>query len=240
MLFRSNIGCPPTKETPPERRGFHPFRYNETTMSPSVTSPPIKRQRGEPAWEIAYLFPPQGEWSESEYLSLNSNHLVEFSDGMIEVLPMPTTDHQRIVAYLYGLIFSFVSARKLGEVLFAPLRVRLWAGKYREPDIVFMLADHASRVKKKFWEGADLVVEVVSEDAESEKCDWQDKRAEYERAGIPEYWLVDPQKNVVTIFTLKQGRYVVHAEGRAGQNISSALLPGLDIDVNAVLASGQL
>jgi Uma2 family endonuclease len=209
-------------------------------MSPSTASTPIKRQRGEPAWEIAYLFPTQGEWSESEYLSLNSNHLVEFSDGMIEVLPMPTTDHQRIVAFLYGLVLSFVSVRKLGEVLFAPLRVRLWAGKYREPDVVFMLAEHSARVKKKYWEGADLLVEIVSEDPESQKRDWEDKRADYERAGIPEYWVVDPQKGLITVLALSQGRYAVHTEGRAGQRVSSALLAGFELDVDAVLAAGQI
>ena len=209
-------------------------------MSPTTTSPPIRRQRGEPAWEIAYLFPAQGYWSESEYLSLEGNHLVEFSDGMIEVLPMPTTNHQQIVAFLYGLIFSFVSSRNLGKVLFAPLRVRLRADKYREPDILYMSNENSSRVKKQYWEGADLVLEVVSEDSESDKRDWQDKRADYERAGIPEYWVVDPQKGVVTVFALRQGQYTVHAEGRAGERVTSALLAGFEVQVDAVLASGQL
>jgi Uma2 family endonuclease len=185
------------------------------------------------------LYPLQGYWDESDYLSLDTNHLVEFSDGMIEVLPMPTTDHQRIVAFLYGLVLSFVAARRLGEVLFAPLRVRLRPRKYREPDIVFLSAEHSARVQKKFWEGADLVVEVVSEDPESVKRDWEEKRADYERAGIAEYWVVDPQRGLMTIFALVERRYVVHAEGRTGQVVSSKLLAGLDVDVSAVLASGQ-
>jgi len=184
--------------------------------------------------------PLQGYWDEDDYLSLDTNHLVEFSDGMIEVLPMPTTKHQQVVAFLYGLIFSFVSSRSRGEVLFAPLPVRVWPRKYREPDVVFMSAEHSERVQKEFWEGADLAVEVVSEDPESVKRDWEKKRADYERAGIAEYWVVDPKRGVMTMFALVQGRYVVHAEGRAGQVVSSKLLAGLDVDVSAVLASGQL
>ena len=44
----------------------------------------------EPTWEIARLFPAQGEWSAEEYLSLETNQLVEFSNGVLEFPPMPT------------------------------------------------------------------------------------------------------------------------------------------------------
>ena len=71
------------------------------TMQPFFTGLPHPSPPGGPAWEIALLFPPQGEWSETEYLALDTNHLVEFSDGCIEVLPMATIFHQRIVEYLF-------------------------------------------------------------------------------------------------------------------------------------------
>jgi hypothetical protein len=81
------------------------------------------RQDG-PTWEIATLFPNQGQWSEADYLALDTNHLVELADGRLEVLPMPTTSHQWIVLYLYGLLKAFAHP-KLGLVLTAPLPVRL-------------------------------------------------------------------------------------------------------------------
>ena len=118
----------------------------------------------EPAWEVAKLFPDQGTWSEEEYPALPGNRLVEFSHGSIEVLVMPTTAHQGIVAYLYGLLFSLAKSRNLGRVRFAPIRVRLWEGKFREPDVVFMLAEHAPQVLDEYWVRADLVMEVVSDD----------------------------------------------------------------------------
>jgi Uma2 family endonuclease len=93
---------------------------------------------GEPAWEVAMLFPAQGEWTETQYLALNgSNRMVELSNGCLEVLPMPNPLHQRIVDYLFSLLKAFVVARGLGEVYFAPLPVRLWEGKFRQPDIMF-------------------------------------------------------------------------------------------------------
>ena len=55
----------------------------------------------EPTWEIARLFPPQGEWSEEEYFALNTNRLIEFSDGRLEFLPMPTIFHQLIMKFIF-------------------------------------------------------------------------------------------------------------------------------------------
>jgi Uma2 family endonuclease len=99
---------------------------------------------GEPAWQVATLFPEQGNWSVEEYLALPGNHLVEFSDGFLEVLPMPTTSHQLIVSFLWQSLQAFAVALHLGLPLFAPVRVRLWPRKFREPDVLFMLKRHES------------------------------------------------------------------------------------------------
>jgi Uma2 family endonuclease len=107
-----------------------------------TTTPSPKRRKGEPAWEIAMLFPAQGAWTEADYLSLNSsNWMVELSDGCLEVLPLPNPQHQDIVEYLFTLLKAFVLARALGRVYFAPIPVRLWAGKFREPDVMFFDRD---------------------------------------------------------------------------------------------------
>jgi Uma2 family endonuclease len=147
----------------------------------------------EPTWAIAHLFPAQGAWTEDDYLELHSNRLVEFSAGCLEVLPVPTTSHQRIVAHIYGLLLAFAAVHELGTVLFAPLRVRLWPGKFREPNVVFMAKAHADRIGEEFWKGADLVVEVVSGEDEDRRRDLDIKRREYARARIGEYWIVDPR-----------------------------------------------
>ncbi len=91
------------------------------------------------ARQLAELLPAQGEWSEAEYLWLTNrtNRLVEFSAGYVDILPMPTPGHQRIVAFVYGVMLAFITSRSLGTLLFAPLRVYLQPGKWREPDLVF-------------------------------------------------------------------------------------------------------
>jgi Uma2 family endonuclease len=188
----------------------------------------------EPTWDVAHLFPHQGAWSEEEYLGLNTNRLVEFSHGYLEVLTMPTTSHQLMVLYLYRALEALVAAGKLGTVVVAPLRVRLWPGKYREPDLVFMLAEHEGRVGEQFWEGADLVMEVLSDD--DRRRDLEIKRREYARAGIQEYWIIDPQEARITVLRLDGDRYAVHGEFPKGTQATSNLLPGFTVDVTVALA----
>jgi Uma2 family endonuclease len=190
----------------------------------------------EPTWEIACLFPLQGGWTEDEYLDLNTNHLVEFSHGYLEFPPMPTTTHQLIVAYLYGLLLAFTSERDLGLVLFASLPVRLWPGKIREPDILFMRKEHADRLGDRFWKGADLVMEVVSGDKEDRRRDLEVKREEYARAGISEYWIVDPKKKRITVLRLRAKCYVVHGEFDEGMTATSHVLVDFAVDVSETFA----
>jgi len=203
---------------------------NETSNKPAWDA-----DMPEPAWDVARLFPDQGAWSEEEYLALNSNRLVEFSHGQIEVLPMPTTSHQLIVLYLYRALQAFVSGKALGTVLVAPLRVRLWPGKFREPDLVFLRAEHSSRIGDPFWDGADLVMEVVSDD--DRRRDLEIKRREYARAAIPEYWIVDPRDARITILRLEGASYTVHGEFSKGERASSHLLPGFVVEVADVLST---
>jgi Uma2 family endonuclease len=207
----------------------------------SATLPPMPGQRisqpGEPPWEVAFLFPTQGHWSEEEYLALDTNRLVELSNGCLEVLPVPTMAHQFIVKFLLRILDDFVTAQGLGAVLFAPLPVWLWTGTYREPDLVFLR--RGRRKRRGQPEGADLVMEVVSEGAENRKRDLETKRQEYAAAGIAEYWIIDPEENRVTVLTLDGQAYRVHGEFSRGATATSVLLPGFGVAVDAVLAAGD-
>lgn len=190
----------------------------------------------EPAWDVARLFPYQGKWSVGDYLLLTdgTNQLVEFSDGKVEVLAMPTTAHQRILIFLFKLLSRFVDDRQLGEVMIAALRVQLAPQKFREPDIVFVSSANRSYVQDRFWTGADLVVEIVSDDADSRERDYVMKRAEYAAAGIPEYWIVDPREKLIVVLTLDGAEYAIAGEFKPGEQAASKLLAGFSVDVAAV------
>jgi Uma2 family endonuclease len=107
----------------------------------------------------------------------------------------------------------------------------LWERKVREPDVVFMLAEHADRRENRYWQGADLAMGVVSDDKPSR--DWKTKRAEYAQAGIREYWIVDPRDRSMTVLSLPVGETAYREAGRytEGQTAASAMLDGICVDV---------
>lgn len=204
--------------------------------------PHIPSHEPEPVWELATMYPSQGSWSECEYLSLtdNTNRLIEFTNGRLDFLPMPTEAHQLIVVFLFDAIRSFVQPH-LGVVLFAGLRVKLSAGKYREPDVVFIRKENYSQRGQRYWESADIVMEVVSNDTESHERDYVQKVAEYAEAGIAEYWIVDPKENKVTVLALSDGEtsYTEHGVFTPGNTATSKLLDGFSIEVQAVFDAAK-
>jgi len=196
------------------------------TASVAITQEELTRLLQEAA-------PRQGQWSQDDYLRLtdSTNRLIEWTDGCIEVLPMPTDEHQSIAAFLYEGFVDFVRAHG-GKVLFAPLRVRIREGAFREPDLVLIRDAHDTRRQNRFWLGADLTVEIVSPD--EPKRDLVDKRRDYAEARIPEYWIVDPRTETVTVLVLQGEAYVEHGVFGRGAQATSVLLDGLTVEVSAV------
>ena len=176
--------------------------------------------------------PPQGAWNDSGYLWLTSqsNRLIEFTDGWLEELPVPTHTHQAILLFLYDLFRAVVHNRG-GTVMVAPLRMRVREGKFREPDLLLLRDRNDPRCQDRYWLGADLVVEVVSPDDPDR--DLVQKRADYAEAGIPEYWIADPRDETILVLGLANGAYRELGQYRRGDVAPSRSLDGLRVDVGA-------
>ena len=192
-------------------------------------------------WDSARLFPVQRTWTIEEYLDAtdSTNNLIEFTDGRIEVLEMPTTSHQLILEFLHAALKSFVVDKRVGVVLFAALRLQVGETKFREPDVLFVGNDHRDLIQERYWTGADLVMEVVSNDAKSRERDLVSKRREYAAAGIAEYWIVDPMNKQITVLGLEGTEYKALGEFAPGQQAVSHLLEGFSVDVAATFQAGQ-
>ena len=182
---------------------------------------------------LCEVLPPQGVWSDDAYLWLtdHSNRLIEFTDGYVQELPMPTFTHQAVLAFLYDLFRAYLKPRG-GVVMFAALRVRIRAGKFREPDLLLLRDRADTRCQDRYWLGADLVAEVISPD--NPDRDLVEKRADYAEAGIPEYWIVDPRDETIRVLTLQGAAYVEHGEYVRGNTATSPLLAGFAAEVSAV------
>ena len=200
---------------------------------------------GEPTWEVAQLYPRQGEWTEADYLELDAagGRLIEFSDGIVEFLPMPDFVHQFPFEYLFDAFRAGLKAAHMpGRFMAAPFPVRLRPGKFREPDIVYVRPERIVDLRRQ-PEGADLALEIVSGSAKDRKRDFEEKRAEYAAAGISEYWIVDPETRTIHVLTLDGveagGTYRVHGEFKAGGTATSLLLPGFTVSVDECFAAGE-
>ena len=207
-------------------------------MSSMPLTPP---HEPEYAWEVATLYPEQGEWSEEEYLDLtdHANRRIEFTDGRLEFLPMPTEVHEAIVRFLFLALYEFVTKRKLGEVYSNGIRLRIRPRKIRLPDIIFLHKDHFHARHNRVWDGADLVMEVVSESPQDRARDYEQKLADYAEARIAEYWIIDHQRQCAIVHRLDRDRYAVHGEFTRGQQATSVLLEGFGIDVAALFAVAE-
>lgn len=179
------------------------------------------------------LLPNQGCWTEAEYLALtdHTNRLVEFTDGRIEVLPPPTDLHHSVLQHMFGALLAFVEPLG-GEVFFAGIRLKIRAGKFREPDVLLLKSATDPRRRNRFWLGADLALKVVSVD--KPERDLIDKRFDYAEGKVPEYWIVIPQTETITVLRLENETYVEHGVFSRGQRATSVIVPGFGVDVAEV------
>lgn len=141
--------------------------------------------------------------------SLQEGSWAEWVDGEVVPLAPASARHQRIALFLASVLSEYVRARDLGEVFQAPFVVRLPEPlrRAREPDLVFVRKDRLSLLKDTYLDGTpDLAVEITS--PESLSRDRGEKFVEYEAAGIPEYWLIDPDRTQSEFYQLQpDGRY---------------------------------
>ena len=179
------------------------------------------------------ILPRQGYWSDESYLWLTDHdrHRIEFTDGRIEELPMPTSTHQAVLLFLYRLLHDYLRPRG-GVAMVSGLRMRIREGKFREPDVLMLQDRSDPRYQDRYWLGADLVAEVVSPDDPDR--DLVEKRSDYAEAGIPEYWIVDPRNETITVLVLDGNAYVEHGVHGRGGTATSPLLEGFATDVAAV------
>jgi Uma2 family endonuclease len=168
-----------------------------------------------------------------EFLNRYDDVHAEWVDGRVVLLATPSTRHQDLSGFLCSLLRLYAEHHRLGKVLPAPYQMKITArGKIsgREPDIVFIATHHLDRLRDLYLDGpADMVVEIISPD--SRLRDRQEKLAEYEAAGVREYWLIDPQREQTEFHVRDEGGVYRDAEVKDGV-YASTILEGLRLRVD--------
>jgi Uma2 family endonuclease len=169
--------------------------------------------------------------SYEEFLAwADEDTLAEWVDGEVIMTSPASQPHQDVAGFLSSVMRIFVEHHQLGLTLIAPFQMKLERSS-REPDLIFLARDHLDRLRTTYLAGpADLAVEIIS--PESVGRDRGDKFYEYERAGIPEYWLLDPQARRAEFYQLDAADvYQLISLDQAGI-YRSAVLPGFWLQVS--------
>jgi Uma2 family endonuclease len=129
-----------------------------------------------------------------------------------------------------GAIWGFLQRTTLGIALTAPTDVALDESDIVQPDLLFVSKERASILSETGTRGApDLVVEILSES--TRRTDERTKRALYDRAGVREYWVVDPTLDTVKVYRRAGAVFELAAEldAESGDSLSTPLLPGFEL-----------
>ena len=160
----------------------------------------------------------------------------ELIDGAHYVTPAPNSKHQKIVLKLGARILGWVEQHRTGEVFVAPFDVVFSQFDVVEPDLLYMSSERAAEIltSANVQGVPELVVEVGS--PSTRRRDETVKRALYERAGVSEYWVVDPELDVVRVYRRDGERFARPQElaAEAGDVVTSPLLPGLELPLTDI------
>lgn len=159
----------------------------------------------------------------------------ELIDGAEYVTPMPALRHQRIVGEVHGLIWQHLKQYGGGEILLSPFPVVFSLFDVVEPDLLYISDARRSILTTAHVQGSpDLVVEVLS--PSTRRRDAGIKLRLYGRAGVTEYWMVDPASDTIRVYRRVKGSLtlVVELNHTAGSALRSPLLPGLSLPLDQV------
>ena len=197
-----------------------------------VAQPGAASPVGQPGW------PQQGQWTYADYLRLpDDGKRYEIIEGVLYVANAPSYEHQYTVGEIAFSLRSFVKERQVGVIIEAPFEVHLAENtKPVQPDVLFIRTENQPSLGTQFFDGApDLTVEVIS--PSSIRLDRTVKFDAYERAGVAEYWIVDPKARLVEVYTLARGEYALLGQYTGDEMITSNVLVGLQIKVSGLFLS---
>ena len=166
----------------------------------------------------------------------------EIIDGEHYVTPSPNLRHQRLVGRLFLSIGNYLAAHPgAGQLFLAPLDVVLSYHDVVEPDLLFVAGDQSAIMTEKNIQGPPaLVIEVISKS--TRKKDAQTKRRLFERTGVREYWLVDPELDLVQVLRASPDGKLVRVEELTAEDdaiLTTPLLAGWQLTMRALFAEPE-
>jgi Uma2 family endonuclease len=177
--------------------------------------------------------------SEQEYLDKYAAAFYEWVDGeLIPVSPI-LLDHDVLQDYLRDWLKIYLSLNPIGRVVGSPFVMRLpLIPSWREPDLQVILHGNPGQLTETAMIGpADICIEIVS--PESVERDYVDKMLEYQRAGVPEYWLFYPKRRDSRFYRLNAAGVYATIQPDADGYYTTSLLPRFKLPVATLWAENK-
>lgn len=171
----------------------------------------------------------------ADYCRLPEGSPYQLIGGELVLVPSPSPYHQYISIRLVHCLVSFVTAYNLGVVFHAPIDVCLEETETYQPDIIFISKSRISLIEPQRINGApDLVIEILS--PATAYYDLRKKFKVYERCGVREYWIVDPEERSVQVFILRDGKFCLYSEAEKTGEISSAVFSNFSVSLEDIFS----
>lgn len=218
------------KKIPAVELGEKQYRYEKEDVLAALAGGSLTVKEEGP------VYAKQGRYTYEDYLKLPEEpcYRYEILEGFLVKEPSPSIHHQRVCRKLVAQLLTFFNKfEPEGELFFAPLDVTLTFSNVVQPDILFVSASRREIMREERIDGpCDLVVEIMS--PTNRKKDRLQKMEIYRKAGIPHYWIVDPEENTLEAFGLKDGRYTLVFAGGPGDKFTHPDFPGLDLELDRI------
>lgn len=218
------------KKIPVVELGDRQYRYEKEAVLAALAGEglSVREERSEYTKQDGYTY--------EDYLKIpeEPGYRFEILGGSLVKEPSPSVHHQRVCLSLSRQLASFFEDfDPEGEIFVAPLDVTLTDINVLQPDILFVSGARKGIMRRERIDGAcDLVVEIMS--PANRRKDRLRKMEIYRKAGIPHYWIVDPEENTLEAFVLRSGNYALVAAGGPGDKFVHPDFPGLDLDLDRV------
>lgn len=182
------------------------------------------------------LFEEKKTYTYEDYLKTPDDERYELINGELIMSPSPVTFHQWVLKNIGRELEKFVSKKKLGYVFYAPLDVYFDDKNVFQPDILFIAKDRVDIISKKNIQGApDIAIEILSESTAYK--DLVKKKKIYEKFGVQEYWVADPEEKTIEIHILKNKVFVLNKSYSKNKLLESPLLKDFKMKLDNVFAS---
>lgn len=218
------------KKIPTIELGEKQYRYEKEAVLAALAGGNLAVKEEGP------VYAKQGDYTYEDYLKLpqEPGFRFEILEGFLVKEPSPSMHHQRLSRELGRRLMTFFDDYDPeGELFFAPLDVTLTISNVVQPDILFISSDRREIMRQERIDGpCDLVVEIMS--PTNRRKDRLRKLEIYRKAGIPHYWIVDPEEDTLESYKLKDESYTLVFAGGPGDKFTHPDFPGLDLDLGRV------